>query len=93
MVLFEPDALGILGRVLSPSTRSGDQNHRVSDDCLRWHYRQAILMHMRGVGERLWDRFDEQVDDMDMMMREQANGQEIIETELATRLGAYIQES
>ncbi|KAL3450213.1 hypothetical protein BJX65DRAFT_305667 [Aspergillus insuetus] len=47
IVVFDQDTGGIGGRVLSPSTRSGNPNHRVSDDLLRWHFRQAVLRWMR----------------------------------------------
>ncbi|KAL4778769.1 hypothetical protein BJX76DRAFT_352338 [Aspergillus varians] len=52
--LFGEDLPGISGRVLDRSIQTGDPNHRVSDDCLRWHYYQAILTHMRGAGE-VWE--------------------------------------
>ncbi|PWY66006.1 hypothetical protein BO70DRAFT_175983 [Aspergillus heteromorphus CBS 117.55] len=56
VVPFALDSLGVGGLVLSSTTRPArDENRRVSDDILRWHFHQAILRNMRGAGERPWD--------------------------------------
>ncbi|KAL4952466.1 hypothetical protein BDW69DRAFT_185393 [Aspergillus filifer] len=54
-ILLGFDKQGFGGSILNRSTRSGPVDHQVSDECLRWHYRQAIMVHMRGAGEPPWD--------------------------------------
>ncbi|KAL4920316.1 hypothetical protein BDW62DRAFT_199039 [Aspergillus aurantiobrunneus] len=55
VTVFGTDMLNIGGTVLSSSTRTCDPNVRVSDNCLRWHYHQCILTHMRAAAEPVWD--------------------------------------
>lgn len=89
IVAFKGDMRNLGGRILDNSTRSGAPDHRVSDQCLRWHLHQAILTHMRGAGERPWDDYDDEWDEIGELM-EIEDGPEIMETELRTRLGAYL---
>ncbi|KAL4970565.1 uncharacterized protein BDV14DRAFT_45354 [Aspergillus stella-maris] len=88
-IFFGFDKQGLGGRVLSRSTKSGPIDHQVSDECLRWHYRQAIMVHMRGAGEPPWDTYDDQGGDVGRIM-ELPDGAEILEAELGNRLGAYV---
>ncbi|KAL4795328.1 hypothetical protein BDV19DRAFT_389205 [Aspergillus venezuelensis] len=83
------DAHGINGRVLARSTKSGFPDHQVSDDCLRWHYRQAILTHMRGEGEKPWEENEDLNGNMNAI-RSLPEAGEILEAELGNRLGAYV---
>lgn len=92
VIVFGEDRLGLGGEVLDRSARIGDPNHRISDDCLRWHYRQAVIKHMRGVAEPPWDIYYDDLDDMDMIM-EREDAAEVLEIELGNRLGAYIEVS
>ncbi|PYH94546.1 hypothetical protein BO71DRAFT_475811 [Aspergillus ellipticus CBS 707.79] len=51
VVVFSPDSRQLRGRVLSSTTRpraARDQNMAVSDNLLRWHFHQAILLNIRG---------------------------------------------
>ncbi|KAL4910293.1 hypothetical protein BDW74DRAFT_173749 [Aspergillus multicolor] len=89
VVVFATDTYGVGGRSLSASTRQGNVNHRVSDHCLRWHFQQCILKHMRGAGEPSWDLGDDDYDNTNAIM-EHEDAAELMEAQLATRLGAYI---
>ncbi|SPO02286.1 uncharacterized protein DNG_04959 [Cephalotrichum gorgonifer] len=51
IVVFDLDLDGLDGRVLDAACRRPDDPHRVSDDVLRWHFRQSVLANVRGVGE------------------------------------------
>lgn len=42
-----PDKFGVDGRILD----SG----RVSDEILRWHFRQAVLANMKGAGDPVFE--------------------------------------
>ncbi|BCS18438.1 HNH endonuclease signature motif containing protein [Aspergillus puulaauensis] len=92
VIVFGEDRSGDGGGVLDRSARMGDPNHCISDDCLRWHYRQAVIKHMRGVAEPPWDIYYDDLDDMDMIM-EREDAAEVLEIELGNRLGAYIEVS
>ncbi|KAK9428536.1 HNH endonuclease-domain-containing protein [Lipomyces doorenjongii] len=48
---FDSDLLGLDGRTLDPTCRDPNDERRVSDELLRWHFRQAVLANMRGAGE------------------------------------------
>jgi len=43
------------GRVLGPVCRDSNNVRRVSDEPLRWHYRQSVLANMRGAGEPIFE--------------------------------------
>ncbi|KAG0636829.1 hypothetical protein HOY80DRAFT_1087098 [Tuber brumale] len=53
VVVFGPDAFGYDWRILDPVCRNLDDPHRVSDQLLRWHFRQSVLANMRGGGKRI----------------------------------------
>lgn len=55
IISFAPDEDDIDGRVLDPVCWDPANPDHVSDECLRWHYRQSILAKMRGVGEPILD--------------------------------------
>ncbi|KAL4937255.1 hypothetical protein BDV06DRAFT_227126 [Aspergillus oleicola] len=80
---------GVNGKVLARSTRSGPLDHRVSDDCLRWHYRQAILTHMRGEGEKPWEAYEDLEGDI-RAIRKLPKAGKILEAEFGNHLGAYV---
>ncbi|PYI09742.1 hypothetical protein BO78DRAFT_415302 [Aspergillus sclerotiicarbonarius CBS 121057] len=93
VVVFTRDSQQVGGRVLSPTTRpSRDRNLTVSDDLLRWHFHQAILTNMKGSGERQWDLDYAGGDPMNIILAHEDAG-DIMEAELATRLGAYAGET
>ncbi|KAL2816649.1 HNH endonuclease-domain-containing protein [Aspergillus cavernicola] len=87
-VSFVDDPNGEGGRVLDRSTRDCSPNDRVNDQCLRWHYHQAVLANMRGAGEKVWE-FDHDVDEMGDLIEEDRSG-ELLELEFADRLGPYV---
>ncbi|KAG0136480.1 hypothetical protein HOY82DRAFT_479109 [Tuber indicum] len=55
VVVFTIDRFGFDGRILDPVCRSTTDPHRVSDEILRWHYRQSVLANVRGAGEPLFE--------------------------------------
>ena len=85
--MFDDDLLGIDGRSLDPVCRNPEDPHRVSDELLRWHFRQSVLANMRGAGEPV---FEHDFVDKDMVkeISEGPYGKERFELELAARLGA-----
>ncbi|PUU82888.1 hypothetical protein B9Z19DRAFT_1119989 [Tuber borchii] len=48
VVVFCPDMVNCDGRVLDPACRIPGDPTRVSDQALRWHYRQSVLAQVRG---------------------------------------------
>ena len=52
---FVPDDWSVDGRVLDPVCRNPTDPHSVSDELLRWHFRQAVLANMRGAGEPVFE--------------------------------------
>ncbi|KAK9361218.1 hypothetical protein V1504DRAFT_452379 [Lipomyces starkeyi] len=51
IIFFDEDPLGLGGGKLDPICRDPGNEQSVRDDLLRWHFRQAVLVNMRGVGE------------------------------------------
>ncbi|KAG0136489.1 hypothetical protein HOY82DRAFT_576493 [Tuber indicum] len=51
VVVFSIDAFGYYGRILDHVCRNPADPHAVSDQLLRWHFRQRVLANMRGNGE------------------------------------------
>ena len=80
------DYLGVDGRVLDLVCRNPSDPHRVSDELLRWHFRQSVLTNMRGGGEPLFEH-DFAGKDILKEIREGPCAQERFEIELAARLG------
>jgi hypothetical protein len=54
-VVFDDDSMGLDGRILDPVCRDPANLHRVSDQLLRWHFRQSVLANMRGAGEPIFE--------------------------------------
>ncbi|KAJ5899719.1 hypothetical protein N7495_004463 [Penicillium taxi] len=52
---FIPLTRPIDGRILELVCRDPNDPNRISDNLLRWHFRQSILVNMRGAGEPSWD--------------------------------------
>lgn len=89
MTCFVEDLEQCGGKTLSSSTRpAGNPNSRVSDELLRWHFRQCVLTNMKGAGEKRWDLDPAGGDLMDMILT-QENAPEIMSIELGNRLGPY----
>lgn len=83
---FSSDAFGVDGRILDPVFRDSANPHRVSDEVLRWHFRQAVLANMRGAGEPLFEHDFPPGTDILAEIRAESYGKERFEMELAARL-------
>ncbi|KAL4797063.1 hypothetical protein BDV19DRAFT_397905 [Aspergillus venezuelensis] len=92
-VVFNHDSRSLTGRVLNSSSTSrykdDNPNHRISDDCLRWHLQQCVLKNLRGIEESYWSLFEDHYEDVNAIM-EHDDAAELMEAQLATRLGAYV---
>ena len=73
------------GRTLDPVCRDPANPHRVSDQLLRWHFRQSVLASTRGAGEPIFEH-DFTGEDMMTEIREGPYAQERLEMEFASRL-------
>jgi hypothetical protein len=67
--------------------RQEDDPNRVSDDVLRWHFRQSVLANMRGGGEPVFETDFPDGTDMMATLYTEPYGKERFEMELASRLG------
>jgi len=90
--VFGFDVLGILvdGRTLDPVCRDPANPHRVSDQLLRWHFRQSVLANMRGAGELVFE--DDFPPGTDMMGEARAGpyAEERLEMEFASRSRGFV---
>ena len=86
IVVFAIDFLGCDGKVLDPVCRNPTDPHCVSDDLLRWHFRQSVLANVRGVGEPLFEHDFPPGTDMIGEIRAGPYAQERFELEMAVRL-------
>ncbi|KAH0541798.1 hypothetical protein FGG08_003753 [Glutinoglossum americanum] len=82
---FDMDNFGFDGRVLDPVCLNPEDPHRVSDQLLRWHFRQSVLANMRGAGEPIFEYDFPPGTDMMKEIREGPYAQERFEKELAVR--------
>ncbi|KAF8246557.1 hypothetical protein K440DRAFT_602229 [Wilcoxina mikolae CBS 423.85] len=55
IIVFNVDYLGLDGRTLDPVCRNPADPHSVSDQLLRWHFRQSVVANMRGAGEPIFE--------------------------------------
>ncbi|OJD20389.1 hypothetical protein ACJ73_08279 [Blastomyces percursus] len=83
---FMPDDFGIDGRILYPVCRDPENIHRVSDEVLRWHFRQSFLANMRGAGEPVFEHDFPPGTDMLCTQQQEPYGKERFEMALATKL-------
>lgn len=86
IITFIPNSWGIDGRILDPICRHQDSPDRVSDDVLRWHFRQSVLANMRGGGEPVFETDFPDGTDMMATLRTELYGKERFEMELKSRL-------
>jgi hypothetical protein len=84
--VFGIDDDGWDGRILDPVCRGPADPHRVSDQLLRWHFRQSVLANMRGAGEHVFEYDFPPGTDMLKDIREGPMAQERFELELSSRL-------
>jgi hypothetical protein len=73
------------GRFLDPACRNPEDPRRVSDQLLRWHFRQSVLANVRGAGEPIFEQDFPPGTDMMKEIREGPYAQERFERELAAR--------
>jgi hypothetical protein len=85
VTVFDQDVFGIDGRTLDAVCRDPEDSNRVSDELLRWHFRQSVLANMRGAGEPV---FEHDFVDKDMVkeISEGPYAKERFELELSARL-------
>jgi len=86
IIAFMPNALRIDGRILDPVCRNQDNLDCISDEVLRWHFRQCILANMRGAGEPVFETDFPPGTDMMATLRTEPYGKERLEMELETKL-------
>ncbi|KAF8465276.1 hypothetical protein BDZ91DRAFT_659436 [Kalaharituber pfeilii] len=86
VVVFDDDILGLDGRILDAVCRDPANPHRVSDQLLRWHFRQSVLANMRGAGEPIFEHDFPPGTDMMTEIREGPYAKERLEMEFASRL-------
>ena len=84
--MFDLDRWGIDGRILDRVCRDPTNPHRVSDQLLRWHFRQSVLANMRGAGEPVFEHDFPPGTDMMAELQEGPLAQERFELELSSRL-------
>ena len=53
--MFDNDIYGVDGRMLDLVCRDPADPHYVSDQLLRWHFRQSVLANMRRAGEPVFE--------------------------------------
>ncbi|KAF8534664.1 hypothetical protein BDD12DRAFT_988700 [Trichophaea hybrida] len=98
VTVFDVDIWGIDGRILDPVCRDPANPQRVSDQFLRWHFRQSpgrfrtlsVLANMRGAGELVFEHDFPPGTDMITELREGPLTQERFELELSHRLKEVI---
>ncbi|KAG0136918.1 HNH endonuclease-domain-containing protein [Tuber indicum] len=86
VVVFTIDLIGLDGRILDPVCRSQADPHCVSDELLRWHFRQSVLANMRGAGEPVFEHDFPPGTDMVGEILAGPCAQERFELEIAARL-------
>ncbi|EEQ31358.1 hypothetical protein McanMca71_004533 [Microsporum canis] len=89
IISFGPDILGVDGRILDPICRNPNDSNRVSDDILRWHFRQAVLANMKGAGDPVFESDFPPGTDMIADIREGPASQQRFEMEMASRLQGF----
>lgn len=84
--MFGFDNFGIDGKVLDPVCRNSTDPHHVSEQLLRWHFRQSVLANMRGAGEPIFEHDFPPGTDMVGEIRDGPYAKERFEMEIAARL-------
>ncbi|PLN80865.1 hypothetical protein BDW42DRAFT_169900 [Aspergillus taichungensis] len=84
---FHPDNWDVDGRILDFVCRDPDDPNHVSDEVLRWHFRQAVLGNVRGQGEPIFETDFPPGSDIMGTLRQEPYGKERLEMELFRRLG------
>lgn len=89
IVVFDIDIFGWDGRILDPVCRNPEDPHRISDELLRWHFRQSILANARGAGEPIFEHDFPPGHDMVGEILAGPYGQERFKLEIASRLRGF----
>lgn len=86
---FIPDDMRVDGRTLDPVCRNPADPNRVSDNLLRWHFRQSVLGNMRGAAEPSFEHDFPSGSDMLKEILEGPFPVERFEMELSSRLRGW----
>ena len=86
---FNYDSKGIAGKHLDQEFLDCPQ--RPPDELLRWHFKQAVLINMKGVGEPVFEQDFPPGSDMVGEILHGPKAAERMEFELFTRLGAQME--
>lgn len=84
--LFFLIGIDVDGKVPGPVCRDPNDPNRVSDELLRWHFRQSVLANTRGVGEPVLEADFPPGTDQMATLREEPYGKERFEMEVESRL-------
>lgn len=91
---FGEDTYNVGGRILAQSARQpSNAQDRVSEDLLRWHFRQCVLANMKGAGEPFWEEDDFGGHNEIEQIMELGDAAERMEEEMFNRLGSHLQRS
>ena len=86
IVAFDLDIRGLDGRILDPVCRNPGDPHCVSDQLLRWHFRQSILANVRAAREPIFEHDFPQGHDIAGEILAGPYGQERFNLEITSRL-------
>lgn len=89
VISFQPDNWGIDGRVLDFVCRDPNTPNHVSDQALRWHFRQCVLANMRGAGESIPETDFPRGSDRIADLQKEPDGGKLLELEFSQRLAPY----
>ena len=71
---------------MDPICRDPNTNSHVSDELLRWHFRQSVLANIRGAGEPIFESDLPPGTDLMATLRDEPYGRERFEMEIQSRL-------
>lgn len=86
VVAFQPDCWDLHGKILHPVCRQPGDSNAVLDALLKWHFEQAVLCNMRGLGEPLYDFDFPPGSDMVGTILKEPQADQRMEAELSNRL-------
>jgi len=86
IVAFDLDIRRLDGRILDPVCRNPGDPHCVSDQLLRWHFRQSILANVRAAGGPIFEHDFPQGHDIAGEILADPYGQERFNLEITSRL-------
>ncbi|KAG5287530.1 hypothetical protein I7I50_12359 [Histoplasma capsulatum G186AR] len=92
IISFGLDNARVDGRILDSICRNPNDSNRVSDELLRWHFRQAVLANVKGAGDPIFEFDFPPGTDMLADIREGPLSKERFEMEIASRLQGFSRE-